>query len=277
MRDGSLNGETPVEASAQIQSLTQRVRELEGQLAAAERLHESWLSIVSHDLRGPLTLVLGYGENLLRSARASREASKSIHDLEAVVGAARRLNKMVTQVVEGARLQGMKFVLNARPIDPSPILRESARASFKLYPSHSLRSDVPESLPLVDCDPYAVQSVVCALLSNAALFSPPEAPITLTARVDRGQVVVSIADKGLGLSDEERCHVFEPRYRPDRARNARREGLGFSLWIAREMARLSGGTVEVHSDGPNQGTIVTFALPVVNNQESQSGRPTPKE
>jgi signal transduction histidine kinase len=241
--------------------LLQRVRDLEAALAAAESRSDAWLSLVSHDLRGPLTLILGYAENLLHRARTGRDAGRSIHDLEAIVFAARRLNKMVTQVVEGARLDSKRLVLNRRPTDLPPLLREAARAAFKLYPTHPLRVDIPEQLPAVDCDPRAVDTIVGALLSNAAVFSPADSPIVLTAREAGAQVVISIADRGVGLQPDERDRVFEPRYRPERIRDARREGVGLSLWIARGLALMSSGDLCVASDGPGLGMTATLTLP----------------
>jgi two-component system, chemotaxis family, CheB/CheR fusion protein len=274
-----MNGETQMneafhDDSAHIEDLTRRLGEVADQLASVERRHEDWLSTVSHDLRGPLTLILGYSDNLLRRARSTRESSRSIHDLEAIISAARRLNKMVSQVVEGARLQNHQIVLSIRPIDLSPVLEKSARTAFKLYPTNRIQSDIPPSLPWVVGDPYAIETISGAFLSNAALFSPSDGPIRLKAEFDQQHVVVSVYDRGSGLSDEERSHVFEPRYRPERALNARREGLGCSLWIARELAALMGGSVEVQSDGPDLGTTATLRLPTLPVSGPQSIGPT---
>jgi K+-sensing histidine kinase KdpD len=277
-----MGGETPMgeaflDDSARIEDLTRRLGEVAEQLASAERRHEAWLSTVSHDLRGPLTLILGYGDNLLRRARATRDSTRSVHDLEAIVGAARRLNKMVSQVVDGARLQNHHLVLSMRPLDLSPVLEKTARTASKSYPTHRIQFDIPPWLPLVAGDPYAVETIVGAFLSNAALFSPSDIPIRLKTECDQRHVVVSVVDRGSGLSDEERPHVFEPRYRPERVLNARREGLGCSLWIARELAALMGGSVDVQSDGPDLGTTAALRLPTLSEPRPQSSGTTSDE
>jgi signal transduction histidine kinase len=243
------------------EQLTARIAELEAALAAAERRYDAWLSIVSHDLRGPLTLVLGYAENLLHRAQSARASHRTIHDLESIVGAARRLNKMVTQVVEGARLDGRRLALNARVVDVAPAVREAARAAYKLYSGHVFRLDLPESLPGVRCDPRACESILGALLSNAAIFSPPESPIVLSATVTADSIQIVVTDRGIGLTADELEHLFERRYRSERMRDFRREGLGMSLWIARGLARLSGGNLEITSAGADQGVVARLELP----------------
>src|SRR5207248_8006332 len=114
----------------------------------------------------------------------------------------------------GARLQNHHRILSIRPIALSPVLEKSAQTAIKLYPTHRIQSDIPSSLPWVAGDPYAVETIVGAFLSNAALFSPSDGPIRLKVEFDQQQVVASVVDRGSGLSDEERLHVFEPRYRP---------------------------------------------------------------
>jgi signal transduction histidine kinase len=244
--------------------LRARVRELERMLADAQRRNDAWLSIVSHDLRGPLTLILGYAENYLNRARSTREASRSVQELEAIVNAARRLNKMVSQVVDGARIEGCRLVVNPRPIDLAPLLRERVRAARRVYPLHRFDVALHSFQALVHCDARVLETIVSTLLSNAAVFSSSDTSISVTAIDVAGWIRVTVADGGIGLTKDELARIFERRFRPERAREAKREGLGVSLWIASELARLSEGRLSVESPGENLGTTASLWLPALD-------------
>src|SRR5579859_244867 len=88
----------PGRDSGRVAQLTTRVNELEAALAALQLRSDNWLSTVSHDLRGPLTLIIGHADRLRHRSRASRDSAQTNAELEAIIGAARRLDKMVTQV-----------------------------------------------------------------------------------------------------------------------------------------------------------------------------------
>jgi two-component system sensor histidine kinase KdpD len=251
-----------------VDELQARVQELERVLADAQRRNDAWLSIVSHDLRGPLTLILGYAENYLNRTRSSRESSRSIQELEAIVNAARRLNKMVSQVVDGARIEGRRLVLNPRSIEVAPLVRDRVRTARRVYPAHRFDVALGNFQALVRCDTRAIETIVSTLLSNAAVFSSSDTPITVSAEDDAGWVRVSVLDRGIGLTEDELARIFERQFRPERAREARREGLGISLWIASELAQLSGGRLAVESSGESLGTTASLWLPVLDAVEA---------
>ena len=249
--------------ASRVEQLTARVQELEAALAAAQRRSDAWLSTVSHDLRGPLTLIIGHGDRLLHHSRTSRASVRTIAELESIILAARRLDKMVTQVVESARLEQGGLEYHPRPTDLAPVIRQAARASLRTYPTHPLRVDLPDSLPLVESDAGYIETIVSCLLSNAAVFSPEESPLDLRVSCRDRSLEISVADSGVGLSSEEQQHIFEPRFRPERALHVRREGLGVSLWIERELALRSEVSMKVESPGPDRGTTVSLELPTL--------------
>ena len=249
-----------------VEQLENRIQELERELADSRQRNDEWLSIVSHDLRGPLTLIIGYGDKVLHQLRAAKESSRRIVEVEPIIAAAYRLDKMITQVVEGARLEGKQVVRHSLPTDLAPLIRETVRTTMRRYPTHLLEIDVPDALPLVDCDAAHVTFILSSLLSNATLFSPVENGVDLKAEVRRGWVEVSVTDRGLGVSEDERDHIFELRFRPERTRHVRRQGLGISLWIARELAMLDDGRLTVDSPGPDRGTTVTLGFQTLDSE-----------
>ena len=106
------------------------------------------------------------------------------------------------------------------------------------------------------------EQILGTFLSNAVIFSPPDAPIALRAWVRDDRVHVAVTDRGAGLAEEEKPRTFERYYRPERLREARREGLGLSLAVAAELAALLGAEIAVDSAGVDRGSTFTLRLRV---------------
>jgi signal transduction histidine kinase len=264
------------ESEIDLERLRRRVGELESELADAERRSEAWISAVSHDLRGPLTLVQGYAENLLHRVRSSGANGQDIRELEAIVTAARRLNKMVSQVVDGARIEGRRIPIRLRRTTLAALIDSRVRAAARMYPHQRFRTDLADFDGAIISDSRAIESIVGALLSNAAIFSPDGSTVEVKLQRAGDWVKLTVHDHGLGFDPEELESAFEPRFRPQRAREFRREGLGVSLWIARSLADLLGGVLTIESPGADRGTLATLQLPVtdVDSTDVDLGDPT---
>jgi signal transduction histidine kinase len=169
---------------------------------------------------------------------------------------------MLGQVVDGARLEARRLALNPQPIDVGVVVKEEARKARRVYKDNSIRTDIPDSLPLVVADGRRVAQIIATLLSNAAVFSPASSTIRATARHRGERVVLAVADHGLGLSEEERHDVFQKYFQTERSRAVRREGFGVSLAIAKALATELGGDLWVESPGPDRGSTFFFGLPV---------------
>lgn len=255
----------------QIEELQARVRELERALQASQDENEtlrrqwsSWLAVISHDLRGPLTLVLGYAQNLLRRLPpGTKEDDRAQRELESIISGARRVDKMIGQVVDAARLEAGLLAYDRRDVDLAALVADEARRACRVYPDHPLNLDLADSLPLVYGDTRRVSQIVGSLLSNAALYSRPGTPIEITALVEDNRVVVVVRDHGIGLTDAERRRLFEKAEPTERTREVRREGLGLSLAIARQLARAMDGDLWAESDGVDRGSAFYAAFPLL--------------
>lgn len=254
---------------AQLRALQERVAQLEADLgasraenAALRQRFDAWIAMISHDLRGPLTLILGHAENLL--ARQSRDpaAARTRSGLEVIVGAAQRLNQMITQVVDGARLEAGTLALYPRELSLVVAFDDEARKWRRQHPGRGLRTQLPESLPTIQADPRRVNQIIAALLTNAAVFSPPGAPIRARAQAVGGAVVLALTDQGVGASPDEIQRIFEPAYRPERLRDQPRAGLGRNLANARRLAQAMGGDLWAESAGAGQGITFFLRLPI---------------
>jgi signal transduction histidine kinase len=148
-------------------------------------------------------------------------------------------------------------------VDLPPLLREEARKATRLYPGRRFDVDAADSLPPVYVDARRASQIIGTLLSNAALYSPADEAVVVTARAETDRVVVAVRDHGIGLTEREKSHVFDRAFQPERARDARREGLGLSLVIARQLAQLLGGDLWAESPTPGGGAIFSVAFPLL--------------
>lgn len=252
---------------AQIRQLEAELAQTHARIAGLEQGWEQWLNLISHDFRGPLTLILGYTQTLLQHLPDDGSRDQERHDLQAAVNAAQRLDKMVGDTVDAARLEARLLTLAPTEVDLALIVREQIRRANRRYPGRSIHSSISTSLPRAFADARRAGHIVATLLSNAVLFSPETSPVTVTVRQAGQQIVVYVADGGVGLTESEKARVFEKFYRPERARHARREGLGLSLLVAEQLTRRQGGRLWVESPGADQGSTFFLTLPVMTSGE----------
>jgi signal transduction histidine kinase len=255
-------------SDTQVQALEHELRERERELARLRIQWEAWLSLLSHDARTPLTVILGYAENLLAQLPKSDADDSPNRQLQAIAVGARRLNLMISQIVDGARLDAGGVAVEPRPVDLVGTIKTELRRVRLAYPEHHFRPDFLGSLPQVIADTRYVAQVIGSFLSNAASYSPPGSEIGVSARRRGDQVIVSVSDPGHGLTSDELSRVFERGFHSARPPEARPEGLGLSLVIAKRSAELLGGEVWASSPGPGRGATFNLALPVVKGHSA---------
>jgi two-component system OmpR family sensor kinase len=247
---------------ARIQSLESELAERRQQIEDLESSWEQWLKLISHDFRGPLTLVLGYVQAVLHHLPPGPSFEQDRRDLMAAINATQRLDKMVGQIVDAARLEAHILPLTPTEVDVVPIVREQIRKARRRYPDRMIRVSVPNVVPTVVGDARRLGQMIGSLLSNAVLFSPPTTDVSVSvSRVD-DMVEIAVADQGIGLTEDEKQHLFEKFYRPERAQSVRREGLGLSLLVVAGIAEMLNGQLRVESPGPDRGSTFHLRLPV---------------
>jgi two-component system sensor histidine kinase KdpD len=227
-----------------------------------ERLRNSLLSTVSHDLRTPMATITGAAELLVDGGDrigddARLELARSIRD------EADRLNRLVANLLDLTRLEAgaIKLDLQVQPIDDviGVVLRRLERESA----AHPIEVHVPDDLPPVAIDALLIQQVLVNLLDNAAKFSPPGAPIELSVAMEgpasmNGTVpVVSVADRGPGLVPGTERKVFEKFFR---AEGQSQTGSGIGLAICRGIIELHGGSITAENR-EGGGAVFRFTLP----------------
>ena len=222
-----------------------------------ERLRSSILSALSHDLRTPLTAMVGLADSLFLVKPvlpdAALETAQALHEQ------AERLSGLVGNLLEMARLSAGEVVLR-REWQP---LEEVVGASIKLLghalATHPVKVSLPPDLPLLEFDAVLMERVLCNLLENAAKYSAPNRPIGLQARCIGDVVEIAISDSGSGFQSHELEQVFNMFVRGHTA--SRQPGTGLGLAICKTIIEVHGGTIEAHNREEG-GAMVCLTLPV---------------
>lgn len=231
-----------------------------------ERLRSSLLSAVSHDLRTPLAAILGAGTELLEEGR---KLSESEHDglVESIVEEAERLDELVTNLLDVARLDGGAVVVRKRA-EPLDEVVEAALSRLQgRLGDRAVRSRIPEEIPMVPMEAVLVQHVLVNLLENALRHAPGDSPIEIEASATTGLVTVEVRDRGPGIGTDDADHLFD-RFQRGTLANRRDGGMGLGLTICREIVRAHGGRISIENR-EGGGAVVRFVLPL----DAEPGRP----
>ncbi|HEX7670677.1 MAG TPA: ATP-binding protein [Polyangiaceae bacterium] len=227
-----------------------------------ERLRNALLSALSHDLRTPLTALVGASTALYEDKLDGPERREFAR---MVVEEATRLNRLVGNLLELTRLESGKVTAkrNIQAID-EVIGSALCRLERQLVGRH-VRTFVPEEVPLIAFDPVLVEQVLINLVENAVKYTPPGSPIEVSVRVGQGHVSVDVADRGPGVPPGDEEKVFEKLYR---GRNDTRGdgGVGLGLTICRAVVAAHEGRI-VFQNRAGGGAVVRFTLPVRGNNE----------
>jgi two-component system sensor histidine kinase KdpD len=229
-------------------------------LRRADRFRSALMNSVSHDLRTPLSTVLGasttlidYGDKLAKPVR--EDLIVSIRE------EAERLNRYVANLLDMTRLEGGALRLRTDWIDVRDVLNAAADRVSRRLGGRSLTRDFPRELSLVQADSSLLEQVVVNVLENAIAYSPPEARIEMAAYEDRSNVVISIEDEGRGIPTSDLERVFD-KFRRMEEPSDRTQGAGLGLSIAKGFIEALGGRIAAASpihDG--KGTRILISLP----------------
>lgn len=229
-------------------------------LRRADRFRSALMNSVSHDLRTPLSTVLGasttlidYGDKLTKPVREDLVVS--------IREEAERLNRYVANLLDMTRIEGGALRLRTDWIDVRDVLNAAADRVSRRLGGRALTRDYPRELSLVQADASLLEQVVVNVLENAIAYSPPEARIEMAAYEDRSNVVISIEDEGRGIPPSELERVFD-KFRRMEEPSDRSQGAGLGLSIAKGFIDALGGRIAAASpihDG--KGTRILISLP----------------
>jgi two-component system sensor histidine kinase KdpD len=235
----------------------------------SERLRNSLLSAISHDLRTPLTAIVGFASLLARqeSDEAARTGQSARQLAEAIHDEALRMTGLVTNLLDMARLQGGSVKLNYQWSSLEEVIGAAIAGARRMLAGRNVTARVPPDLPLVNLDAVLIERVFANLLENVVKYTPEHSPVMLEARLvegaGRASVHVDVQDEGPGLPPGMESRVFDKFTRGEK--ESAKPGIGLGLAICRAIVDAHGGRIgafnRTDAAGRVKGACFWFELP----------------
>ncbi|MCL5959495.1 MAG: ATP-binding protein, partial [Chloroflexi bacterium] len=264
------------EMSEEIQTREQRIRQINEQLAVStirsrehaeeterraedlrklQEQREDMIRAVSHDLRNPLSIIMGHAQIIVRLGETVAVRKSA----EAVITGAQRMNAIIQDMVDSVRFETGQLKLEKAPVDVRCFVAELLERAGAMMEAGRVRVEIPGDLPLIPADPNRLERILMNLLSNALKYAPPETEVLVKAQRLDYEIMVSVSDRGIGIAPEDISHIFERFYEPRAGRKA--GGVGLGLYISRMFVEAHGGRIWVES-AVGKGSTFRFTLPI---------------
>ena len=243
------------DATAQLQRSNRKLRELD----AAK---DEFMSLASHQLRTPLTTIRGYLSMALEGD-AGRLNTEQLHFLRQASIASRRMAFLIADFLNVSRLKTGKFVLERRPTNLRTVIageidQLTATAANRKV---ALVYDEPPGFPSLNVDGDKLAQVVMNFIDNAIYYTPEGGTITVLLSTEHDRVIFKVVDTGIGVPPSEQAQLFTKFYRATNARQARPDGTGIGLFMAKEIIALHGGSL-IFESSLGKGSTFGFSLPI---------------
>ena len=232
-------------------------------LEDANRRKDQFLATLSHELRTPMTAVLGWAR-LLKLGLPENEARDAI---EAIERSAQIQAQLIDDVLDVSRITVGKMTFQPVPVDVVPVLHA---AMTTVHPAAAAKgieilSSIPPRVPRILGDDGRFQQIIWNLLSNAVKFTPRGGTITIRLTHVGSVLRLTVQDTGKGIEPDYLPHVFEPFSQEDGTMTRSHEGIGLGLSIVRSLIELHGGRIRVASDGAGRGAAFTVEVPIIES------------
>ena len=222
---------------------------------------------VTHELRTPLNSVIGFAELLKDEVPGPLNAKQAEFAADILVSG-ERLLALVDGILEMSRLDATGAALEREPVEIGAMLEERIAAQRKAAVGRSitLALDVAPDAGSADLDPKALRRMLDALIDNAIKFNRDGGSVAVRARRAGGSLEIVVADTGIGIAREDLGRLFHPLVQIDSGLARKHGGIGMGLALARRLAELHGGTIEVESE-PGKGSTFTLRLPIQEKRQ----------
>jgi signal transduction histidine kinase/ActR/RegA family two-component response regulator len=231
----------------------------------ASRARDVFMAVISHELRAPLTPLLGYARLLQDGKLTPAEMAEAFQVIERSV---RQETQIVDDLLDVSRIMSGKLSIEARPMDliaavsAAVAVVRPAAALLKL----DLKTDYPAQSLSITGDAARLQQVFVNLLTNAVKFTPEGGCVAVSCRISGSQVRVAVADTGEGIAPETLPLISQEFWQADSSSKRRHGGMGLGLSISRHLVEMHGGTLLCQSPGLGQGSTFTVILPLVKRE-----------
>jgi two-component system sensor histidine kinase KdpD len=237
--------------------LTEQARKSQVEMEA-ERLRNSLLSSISHDLRTPLATIVGSASTLVEESNTLQEADK-LELSRAIYDEAQRMSSLINNILDMARLDAGAVELNKQWYPMEEIVGVVLTRLQKRLAERTVTVKLPAGIPLIYVDAVMIEQVLINLLENALRYTPAGSALEILAEVMTGGVEISVADHGVGIPTGSEKKLFEKFYQLKH--EAAQSGVGLGLAICRAIVEAHGGKIQVHNRSTG-GAIFSFFIPL---------------
>ena len=263
-------------ATDQLAAANDELARANAELRQLDRLKSEFVSLVSHQLRAPLTNINGALEIVAQDANLLPQASQ--RTLQILGAESQRLSRLIQTILDVSRLEAGRLTPRLGPVAVEPLLSRTCASALEAEPGRPLTLVVPPALPPAWADEMLLEEVVRNLLENAVHYSPPGSPIRVSARVLDGMLAIEVLDHGPGVPPEEQDKIFRSFHRVGNDETTVK-GYGLGLYFADKLVRAQQGTISVHSpvwdDGSAPGARFIFTLPIAGDEPDEASEAGP--
>lgn len=258
--------------TAQLAIAIQNARAFTEQQKTAERLKEidkfktQFLANMSHELRTPLNSIIGFSRVILKGIDGPlTELQKT--DLTSIHNSGQHLLSLINNILDLSKIEAGKMELNFEEVELTSIIKSVMSTAVALVKDKpvTLHQEMPDELPLIWADPTRMRQIILNLVSNACKFTD-EGEVTIHAEADRENVIISVADTGIGIPDDKLTSIFEEFTQVDASTTRKVGGTGLGLPISRHFVEMHKGHIWVESQ-LGHGSTFYFFIPINPNPE----------
>ncbi len=234
------------------------------ELKKADKNKNEYISLLSHELRNPLSSIMTSIEVLEKILLEDKRCIKAI---EIAKRQGNQLTNLVDDLLDVTRITQNKVSLKKEIIELNQLIENAAEDYRQQFVDKKIKLEVYQSAPLyIEADPYRLTQVVSNLLHNAAKFTNENDLVTVTVshNSDNSEAIILFQDTGSGISSDNLDNLFVPFIQVDKALDRSNGGLGLGLSIVKGMVELHGGTIEAYSEGIGKGSTFSIKLPILN-------------
>lgn len=254
---GRFERRVPIESNDEIGAVAESFNRMAEGLGDADKRQREFFLSISHELRTPLTAIQGYAE-AIEDGTAGEE--KVIEAAGVIAGESRRLARLVTDLLELARIDARGFGVSLEDVEIEGVLNSTQQAFAPKAAESGVEIIVDSAGGTVKADPDRLMQVLSNLTENALRYTPAGREIVLSSEVGQGVAQIRVRDGGMGLEPEDLGHAFDRQYLWSKYRGLREVGTGLGLAITKELVEAMGGSVDARNAPGRAGRGAEFTV-----------------
>lgn len=259
LAEGKYDEDIENQRQDELGQLASSFNTMANKLEQVEEMRRQLIGDVAHELRTPLTAIKGTMEAL-----EDEILPATAETYQDVLREADRLNHLVNDLQELSRVEAKAYRLALAPVALTDVFATIERRFRPQFEQEGIdfKVNTAQNLPSILADEGRLLQILTNLLNNAKIYTPKGGMVSLHVEERQNELLVSVADTGIGIPANELKHIFTRFYRVDKSRSRHAGGSGIGLTLAKYLVEAHGGRIWVESDGKNQGSVFKFTLPI---------------